>query len=402
MKKIPFVKYTACGNNFVIIDELGGPLFSEREWPAVASHVTSPFFGIGCDNLLVLQPATGEKLREIADAKGYWSVPPETGEADLLFRMFEPDGSEAFSCGNGLMSIAEYLRAQRSMVEARVVTELPLATPRVIRIGSVPHLARSFVTLGEPRRMPESLVDRSRLVLDDTGLERIDDLVVELRSHDLSPLSEGEELVLQAYLAFTGEPHLVVFPEVPGSVEPADVAGTFFSASVPNVTDTTGAGRRVNFGTSVLRRIGHQLNRRFPRLFPAGINVNVARVDAEERVIEYRCFERGINRETLACGTGALAVTHAVSSLGMLDGEQFTVHPHRCRWHEPDTVIGVTRHARSGWTLDAAPQLVCEGAFIASADPLASHHNPDVGSAVEEARGADLGESAPVGHEAAA
>lgn len=402
MKKIPFVKYTSCGNNFVIIDELGGPLFSEREWPAVASHVTSPYFGIGCDNLLVLQRATDAKLREIADAKGYWSLPPEVAGAEMIFRMFEPDGSEAFSCGNGLMSIAEYLRAQRSMVEARIMTEIPLPTPRVVRIGSAPHIGRNFVTLGEPRRMPESLIDRSRLVEDDCGLERIDDLVVKLREHDLSPFSDAYELRLNAYVAFTGEPHLVVFPENQGAVTPRDIAGTFFSASVPNVTDTSGACRRVNFGTTVLRRIGYQLNRRFPHMFPAGINVNVARVDEDKGVIEYRCFERGINRETLACGTGALAVTFAVASLGMLEGEQFTVHPHRCRWHEPDTVIGVTRHAKSGWTLDAGPKLVCEGAFIASADPLRSHHNPDVRSAAEEAQGAELAGSTHLGHEAAA
>ena len=55
MQEIPFCKLTSFGNNFVIIDEIDGPLLTEAEKQRFADKATSVNFGIGCDNFLVVQ-----------------------------------------------------------------------------------------------------------------------------------------------------------------------------------------------------------------------------------------------------------------------------------------------------------------------------------------------------------
>lgn len=50
------------------------------------------------------------------------------------------------------------------------------------------------------------------------------------------------------------------------------------------------------------------------RIHPEGINVNGARIDSKNQ-ISIRTFERGVEQETLSCGTGAAAVAYVVSTL---------------------------------------------------------------------------------------
>lgn len=52
---------------------------------------------------------------------------------------------------------------------------------------------------------------------------------------------------------------------------------------------------------------------------PAGTNVNFA-LFSEKTVIDVRTFERGVEAETLACGTGALAVATVASELQQVKG----------------------------------------------------------------------------------
>jgi diaminopimelate epimerase len=56
--------------------------------------------------------------------------------------------------------------------------------------------------------------------------------------------------------------------------------------------------------------------RRDPRFGPAGVNVDVARFAADSAVVELRTWERGVEGETLACGSGAVAAAFAVRRLG--------------------------------------------------------------------------------------
>ncbi len=359
MFQIPFVKYTSCGNNFVIVDETERQILCEADKSRFAWEATNSEFGVGCDNLLVIQRCTKQTLDAINEHRGYWQASPEADQADYLFRMFEPDGREALCCGNGLMSIAHYLHARHGVDVVSILTELPLAEPRPVTIGTaVGHLG-SWANMGYPRRTPTALVDRDALSVFDDQMDFVDDLIVRFRSHDLKPYTPETSLALAGYLVFTGEPHLVVFPEQMFSVP--ELADCIFGESSTSDKAAIQGHQRASFGTWLVDRIGAYLNTHYTDLFPAGINVNFARRTASGE-LEYRCYERGINRETLACGTGALAVAYVARRGLGLTSPSLTVLPHRCRWHAPDAEIGV-RQTQDGWLLKADPRLLFEGSY---------------------------------------
>jgi diaminopimelate epimerase len=108
--------------------------------------------------------------------------------------------------------------------------------------------------------------------------------------------------------------------------------------------------------------IGHYFARVHKRFFPSGININFVRHVKKANALEYRCFERGINRETLACGTGALASAFVAERLNMVQGRTITVLPYRCRWHDRGAVIRVQKTSE-GWVLFGRPIQLCHGTF---------------------------------------
>jgi len=83
---VPFTKMQAQGNDFIILNGLDNtlPALSEQ----FVRTITERRYGIGCDQLLVLE------ICETADAS---------------MRIFNNDGSEAGSCGNGLRCVGELL-----------------------------------------------------------------------------------------------------------------------------------------------------------------------------------------------------------------------------------------------------------------------------------------------------
>jgi diaminopimelate epimerase len=82
---IEFVKMHGCGNDFVIIDER---LRTCDVSPARAAALADRHRGIGCDQLIVIQPSK---------------------TADAFMRIFNPDGSEAGACGNATRCVADIL-----------------------------------------------------------------------------------------------------------------------------------------------------------------------------------------------------------------------------------------------------------------------------------------------------
>jgi diaminopimelate epimerase len=87
----PFRKMHGLGNDFVVFDG--------RETPIALSALTvkrlaNRFTGIGCDQLIVLEPSTA---------------------ADLFMRIYNADGGEVEACGNATRCIATLLGAEASI-----------------------------------------------------------------------------------------------------------------------------------------------------------------------------------------------------------------------------------------------------------------------------------------------
>ena len=361
MNSIPFVKYTSFGNTFVIVDETQQGLLSERQKSAFAYQATSVDFGIGCDNLLVIQQCNRQVLEAINDDRKYFDDLPDVDGIHFVFRMFEPDGQEAYSCGNGLMSIASYLQRRYGISSARILTELPTGFPRRVTIGTDAGTGSSWADMGIPGSIPEEMAHPNAYLKSHGGLDRLRALEIRFRANDLMTFTNRDSMTLWGFLVYTGEPHLVIFPDSGFSIqELADVP--FLS---PGADSEFGlkVEKRYNFGIWLVKQVGNYLNSHYRGIFPKGINVDFARViKGESQILEYRCFERGINRETLACGTGALAVSYVARKLAVTRDRQITLWPSRCRWYEHDAEIQINE-GDTGWRLIGRPRELLAGAF---------------------------------------
>ena len=361
MKGVPILKYTANGNNFVIVDETRRPFLTEKEKSAFAYRATDINYGVGSDNLLIIQPCTPKILRTISGNRGYWNKVPDASKADYIFRMFEPNGVEAFSCANGLMCIANYFGRQYGIESTRIMTEIPTGVPKVVSIGTYADTAMSWANMGIPRRIPPNLVEPSTTTPYDDTIDTIANIEITFRKYDLAPFSDRQSLKISGYLVFTGEPHLVIFSDFGLSLK--GLPETIFVTSLRDTPELRKEEKRVTFGSWLVHHIGTYLNREYAHIFPSGINVDFVSFNKKAEVVEYRSFERGIYRETLACGTGALAVSFVARRLNFLDTNPIIAWPHRSRWHEPDAQI-LVREDESGWILYGSPVPLFEGSFL--------------------------------------
>ena len=361
MKEVNFQKFTSYGNNFVIVDETQGPQLQEGEKSRFARQVTSVNFGIGADGVLFLQPCRSDILAEINDIRGYWDKLPIYPQVDIIFRIFEPNGTESFSCGNGLMCVASYLSRQYNIASTRVLTQIPSSQPKVITIGTNSQKGTNWANMGTPMRVQRDIVSLSNMKRLDNDIDIIHDITIKFRTRDLHPFSDNTSLDLSGFLVYTGEPHLVIFPESGFSVN--ELKKMLFVSSPPATQVNEPHERRIMFGSWLIHHVGMYLNKRCAHIFPKGINVNFVDIPADGYVLEYRCFERGINQETLACGTGALAVSFVARRLNLIKAKQITVWPHRSRWYDPEASILVDKN-KNGWSLYGKPVMLLKGTFM--------------------------------------
>jgi len=80
--RVPFVKMHGLGNDFVVLDARGIPLPALE--PAIVRALADRHRGIGCDQLIVLEPSD---------------------EADCTMRIFNRDGGEVAACGNATRAV---------------------------------------------------------------------------------------------------------------------------------------------------------------------------------------------------------------------------------------------------------------------------------------------------------
>ncbi len=218
---VHFTKYTATGNDFVIIDD------RDLRFPH-ADHgfirrILHRRFGVGGDGLILLQPSD---------------------HANFRMRHFNPDGSEAEMCGNGARSLLHFahslgLVGKHTTFESHSALHKGTIDGEQIRIKMNP---------------PQNLMP---------GKPRF----------ELPGMTVGGSVEI-------GVPHYVLFVAEVASVD--------------------------------VQLWGSELAHR--PAFPKGTNVDFVQVHSPNE-INMRTFERGVEAETLSCGTGATASSVIASYL---------------------------------------------------------------------------------------
>ena len=130
--KLRFTKMHGLGNDFVVIDAVRQRVALD---PATIRHLADRHRGIGCDQLLLVEP-------------------PRLPDTDFHYRIFNADGSEVEQCGNGARCFARFVRDQ-GLTDR---TEIPVGTAAgAIRLCVEPD-GQVRVDMGvpilEPARIP--------------------------------------------------------------------------------------------------------------------------------------------------------------------------------------------------------------------------------------------------------
>jgi diaminopimelate epimerase len=99
MRRIGFIKMHGLGNDFVVLDARRNPLAIDA---AAARAVADRRTGIGCDQLILIEPARCA--------------------AAAFMRILNADGSEAAACGNATRCIARLLAAETGQDRVRLET----------------------------------------------------------------------------------------------------------------------------------------------------------------------------------------------------------------------------------------------------------------------------------------
>jgi diaminopimelate epimerase len=166
---------------------------------------------------------------------------------------------------------------------------------------------------------------------------------------------------MKGYLVFTGEPHLVFFSH--NAFEPKEVSRQLFLHKKCKINQVGTSEKRAAVSNEFVNFIGNYFVRKFYDLFPVGINLNFVLIADDRKSLEHRCFERGINHETLACGTGSLASAIVAKELDLIDGDRIIIRPHRCRWTHSQAEL-VVEKIDENWFLKGHPQLLFEGNYL--------------------------------------
>jgi diaminopimelate epimerase len=127
--ELEFTKMHGLGNDFIILNGLQRSLRLTRDQIRL---LADRHFGVGCDQLLLIEAAAG---------------------ADIRYRIFNADGEEAQQCGNGARCIADFLRRE-SIITKDVITA---ETARgVIRIHALAD-GNYRVDMGAPEFEPAAI-----------------------------------------------------------------------------------------------------------------------------------------------------------------------------------------------------------------------------------------------------
>jgi diaminopimelate epimerase len=233
--RMAFTKLHGNGNDFILVDELALEQVSEDAKRRFAIICCQRTLGIGADGVLFLV---------------------NSPRADIGMRLFQPDGSEAEMCGNGIRCLAKYAWETGYVGQSFDVETLAGIIPVNVRASGDCFYAK--VDMGVPK------FDRKSIPAMGSG----EFIEVDIENFPVSAVN-------------TGVPHAVVL------VEDLDYA---FNEVAPLI--------------------------RHSSVFLEGANVNFVKPGP---FLEIRTFERGVEGETFSCGTGAVASAAVARRLGLVE-----------------------------------------------------------------------------------
>ena len=245
--ELSFSKMHGCGNDYIVVD---GREF-DLDWSNIALKYCERKFSVGADGLLVVK---------------------NSNKAPVKMSMYNPDGSEAQMCGNGIRCFTKYI-IENEIVEYQKNGLLIETLAGVLTV--YPHknsnglIDTVNVSMGEPLFSPDKLPVSSALL----SLPKIIDHKISVNDQEI-----------QISCVSMGNPHAVAFIE-------DDVD---------------------NFPLDTLGPIVENLD-----LFPERINFHIVNV-LDKTKIKARSWERGAGL-TLACGTGACAIQAISKDRGYTD-----------------------------------------------------------------------------------
>jgi len=228
-----------------------------HDWSEVAVAMCDRHYGVGADGVLLLLPSD---------------------VADFQMRTFNADGSEAGACGNGLRCLVKYF-VDRGLANSRAqeISVETMAGIRGARIYKVAGKVTKVQTgMGEPKFGEKDIP---------VAIEQGEGDIVDIKSMITCSLTiDGRELCLS--LVSMGNPHAVYFCQEPVADFP-------------------------------LSQLGPKVEQH--KIFPKRINFEITRV-VNRGQIEARVWEKGVG-ETLACGSGACAITVAAQLHDYIDNK---------------------------------------------------------------------------------
>jgi diaminopimelate epimerase len=263
---LPYTKMSGAGNTFIVIEERCLPEGTDPG-PLAPSLCAAEREHGGADGLIVVGTAEGVGLQDIesdaaeyAGAESRRAVPVGAGpdRVDFAMKYFNRDGSTGMMCGNGGRCAVRFA-ADHGYV--RDTADISFTNAGVEYRAELTERGAK-VWFPDPRAFA-------------FGLEV--DLAGSLR---------------RCHFADVGTPHAIMYVDEAGEPSIAHVA----DIDVP----TWGAALR-----------GHR------RFAPDGANANF--VEVRNDGIDLRTFERGVEAETGACGTGAISAALVTAMLRHVD-----------------------------------------------------------------------------------
>ncbi len=226
MNKIPFMKLSGAGNDFVIINNLNQIVDStDSKFMNFVTKVCQRRMSVGADGVLLVEP---------------------TEDVDFRMRYFNADGGEVETCGNGARCISKYAYLNGIVSEQmRFLTNAGIYEAEVVGDNVKVGMSNpTDIRINVPLRLEDG-------------------------AHNVG-------------FANSGVPHVVFFVD--------DL----------EATDVFDLGQQTRYHNDFK---------------PAGTNANFIRIHSQE-LIEIRTYERGVENETLACGTGSIASAIVSATLG--------------------------------------------------------------------------------------